>query len=149
MTTPEQIAAAIADYEYLVKSHREVAALWARGGDEGKSRGATQSAEKCEIVLAALRAMQSAGDGIPQRFMDQIDADRAAMAWIESRWPVDRIENHNHETSGRTISAWNNNNRLIAIAVVVRDEMNYSVLALLDLRKNQSQQDSQPQTNGE
>lgn len=68
----------------------------------------------------------------PQRFMDQIDADRAAIAWLESRPGIEQIRWHNHEYPGRTGSAWCAG-KLVAMTTVLRDDLNYSVLVLTDL----------------
>lgn len=67
-----------------------------------------------------------------QRFIDQIDAETAATKWLNSRPGVKRVERHNHETPGRTCSAWAGN-VLLATTVVVRDELNWSVLVCHDL----------------
>ena len=64
------------------------------------------------------------------RYIDQIDADREAVRWLEARAKTlgaDRIESHCHERSGRTSSAWRGNT-LLAVTVVLRDELNWSVL---------------------
>lgn len=65
------------------------------------------------------------------RFIDQIDADREAILWLKERaiaLGAERIEWHNHEYPGRTGSAWKGNT-LLAITVVLRDELNWSVLS--------------------
>jgi hypothetical protein len=67
--------------------------------------------------------------------MDQIDADRAAIEWLESRPDIDEIRWHNHENPGRTGSAWQNG-RLVAVTTVLRDDLNYSVLVCHDLLPN-------------
>ncbi|HIH2750800.1 TPA: hypothetical protein ACYLN4_006621 [Burkholderia lata] len=69
-------------------------------------------------------------DESAQRFLDQIDADTEAIRWLEEQavaLNADRIEWHNHEYPGRTGSAWQGNT-LLAVTVVLRDELNRSVL---------------------
>ncbi len=64
------------------------------------------------------------------RFIDQIDADREAIRWLEERAlsrGANHIEWHNHEGDGRTGSAWKDG-VLVAATVVLRDWLNYSVL---------------------
>ncbi len=64
------------------------------------------------------------------RFIDQIDADREATRWLEAKAKAlgaDRIESQCHEYSGRTSSAWKGND-LLAVTVVLRDAINWSVL---------------------
>jgi hypothetical protein len=69
-----------------------------------------------------------------QTFLDQIDADFAAIKWLNSRPGVNRVERHNH-SSGRTCSAWAGTT-LLATTVVVRDELNRSILVCHDLRED-------------
>ena len=69
----------------------------------------------------------------PNRFVDQLDADQLAIRFLESRPTVTNIEYHNHETSGRTGLAFCDYH-LIATTVVIRDDMNYSVVVCHDLR---------------
>lgn len=69
------------------------------------------------------------------RHIDQIDADLEAIRWIEERavaLGADRIEWHNHEYPGRTGSVWRGNT-LLAVTVVLRDLLNWSVLVRHDL----------------
>lgn len=70
----------------------------------------------------------------PERFMDQSDADRAALAWLEqlattAAGPYRQIESKNLEQSegGRVTMFWHNN-QLAAATIVVRDSANFSVL---------------------
>lgn len=71
------------------------------------------------------------------RFIDQIDADREAIKWLEDRavaLGADRIEWHNHEYPGRTGSAWKDNT-LLAVTVVLRDMLNWSVLVCTEMHQ--------------
>lgn len=82
---------------------------------------------------------KSKGDEPARRFVDQIDADKEAIQWLEERavaLNADRIEWHNHEHPGRTGSAWQGNT-LLAITVVLRDELNRSVLTCHEVATGQ------------
>lgn len=71
------------------------------------------------------------------RFIDQIDADTEAYAFIESFLPyLDKIESHNHERPGRTVSGWFRG-RLVAIAVVIRDDLNWSLCIKTKFRSSE------------
>lgn len=71
------------------------------------------------------------------RFLDQIDADREAHRWVNERalaLGANRIEWFNHEDGcGRTGAAWKGNG-LVALAVVVRDALNHSVLTCHEIQ---------------
>jgi hypothetical protein len=80
------------------------------------------------------------------RYIDQIDADRDAIRWLEERalaLGADRIEWHNHEYPGRSGSAWRGNT-LLAITVVLRDVLNWSVLVCHEVSPRRGEPEEAP-----
>jgi hypothetical protein len=85
---------------------------------------------------------------VQQRFIDELDATNAGMAWLrKTAGPLgaERIDTFSREGSGGVCSAWKGN-ELLAYFVVVRDLLNWSIVVTHELSEKRwtaSRPDSQ------
>ncbi|KAA0572256.1 hypothetical protein FZ983_32310 [Azospirillum sp. B21] len=114
-----------------------VVATMLAGADHGSYGSVVREYAECKAALAAVTAERDRMREAP-RYMDEIEAGRVAWSWIEDivrrdglKAPHTTIKTDRLKGDGGTVELWHKD-RLVAVALVLRDCWNWSVLARME-----------------